>query len=399
VNTPGEIVPPVYGSLVGQDVLERILRRSLRRGQLAHAILLTGEAGQGMELAAWVLARALLCEAGGEAPCEACPGCAKTRLLDHPDLEIVLPLPPLGGGASSKDEEDSGDQAVKESAKLVTEALKDWREKPWQAPRIDKARQIQVAQVRLLKKWAGMRSYEGRGRVAIILEAERLGVQAQNALLKLLEEPPEELILLLCTRQPEALLPTILSRCQSLALRPAPVEALTEWVAARGLDRLAGLPARELAQQAGGNPGRAVLLAEEQAGQEGEALWRPETFVRDLLARDSDALYKRISAMDEARDRESLRRFLEDLQVWLMDTELVRLLGAEAGPRVINAGQLRNLEIFAERVRFPRLDRVLEGLSEAVRHCDRNVNTFILLLTLAQAMRRGSEALTRKQPA
>ncbi|MDP2360340.1 MAG: hypothetical protein Q8O14_06260 [bacterium] len=398
---------PDYDSLVGQELPARILRRAVRRGQVAHALLIHGERGLGMELAAWVLARVLLCRAGGEDPCEACPACAKTREMDHPDLEFVLPMPSLSAGAAAAGEGgDSGggaaeavDAVVRETADRQVEALRDWRERPFLPPRVDKARQIQVAQVRLLKKWAGMRSFEGGRRVAIIIEAERLGVQAQNALLKLLEEPPDDLVIILCSRQPEALLPTILSRCQSLALRPVPSEQLASWVSAQGLDRQAGMAARELAQLAGGNPGQALQLAEEAAGRAADPVWRPEGFIRDLLARDSDALYHRIMAMDESRDRERIKALVEDLQIWLLDAELVRLLGKEAGDRVVQARQLENLELFSARWRFPRLDQVLETLAEAARRLDRNVNIFVLLVTLAQSMRRAAEPIPRKQPA
>ena len=386
---------PDFNSLVGQEMLERILRRALRRGQLAHALLFHGEAGQGMELAAWVLARTLLCREGVDHPCGACPACRKTAALDHPDLSVVLPLPAQAAG---KDDKEGEDPALAVADKFV-QALRGWRENFYQVPRVDEARQIHIAQIRHLRNWAMMRSYEGGRRVALLLEAERMGVQAQNALLKLLEEPPEHFSLVLCTRQPEALLPTILSRCQALPLRPVPLEAMTDWVAAQGLDARAGLPAQELAQLACGNPGRAALLAEDLAGEEGDTLWQPEGFLRDLLSSSSDGLYQRIMAMDEKRDRERLKRFIEDLQNWLMDAELVRLLGAEADSRVLNAHQLESLRRFAARRFAPRLDEVLEGLASAIRQCDRNVNIFILLLSLAHELRRDLEAIPRKQPA
>lgn len=393
---------PNYASLVGQEVPERILRRAVRRGQLAHALIFQGEEGLGMEAAAWALARTLLCQKGGEEPCEACPGCTKSRLLDHPDLEVILPLPSLGTG-SSEDE----NPAIQFN-RQVLDAFKVWIEQPLLPlrPQFDRDketesvrhRQIQVAQARHLKKWANLRPFESRYRVAILVEVERMGVQAQNALLKLLEEPPEQLILLLCTQQPETLLPTILSRCQSLTLRPAPLELLTAWLEERGVATAAGLTSRDLAQLAGGNPGRALRLAGERT-EGGDETWEPVDFLRDVLAAQSDGLYQRINAMDTARDRERLRRFLGELQSWLLDAELVRRLGAEARQRVLHADQYDDLERFATRVRLERPDVVLEQLSEARRLCERNVHTFTLLLTLAHMLRRECAALGRKRTA
>ncbi len=393
---------PDAASLVGQDILLRSLRRAVQRDQLAHALIFQGEEGLGSEAAAWALARILLCQQGGPEPCEACSGCRKSRRLDHPDLYVVMPLPSLPAG------QEELDPAVHFADKYVA-ALAAWAANPLLPPRPDferdkesesvRHRQIQVAQARYLKKWAALRPFEGRHRVAIVVEAERMGVQTQNALLKLLEEPPEQLILLLCTPHPETLLPTIRSRCQSLNLRPVPLDRLAEWLEAHGAAAAAGLSARELAQLAGGNPGRALKLAEERGEGDEEDVWQPAGFLRDVLATHSDGLFQRVNAMDAARNRERVRRFLGDLQTWLLDAELVRRLGPEARERVFHADQFDDLERFSARVGLERPDVVLEQLSEAQRLCERNAHTFTLLLTLAHFLRRECVAYGRKQTA
>lgn len=390
-----------YASLVGQEVPVRILRRAVRHGQLAHALIFQGEEGQGMEAAAWALARTLLCQAGGEDPCEACPACSKTRRLDHPDLSVVFPMPSVN---PTPDDEDPALQYLD----AIHKALATWCEEPLHCPRPEydrnketdsvRHRQILVAQARYLRKWASMRAFEGRYRVAILLEAERMGVQAQNALLKLLEEPPDQLILLLCSRQPESLLPTILSRCQRIVLRSLPLDQLAAWLERRGVVDPGGLGSRELAQLAGGNPGRALRLVEERASEEEEA-WEPAGFLRDCLAAHSDGLFHRLKAMDEARDRERVKRFLGDLQTWLLDAELMRLLGHEARERVLRADQLEDLESFSARVALARPDVLLEQLSEAQRLVERNAHTYTLLLTLAHLVRRECAAHGRRRTA
>ncbi len=387
-----------FSSLVGQDVPVRILKRALRRGQVAHALLLEGEEGLGTEALAWVLARCLLCREGGDEPCGVCPGCVKSARLDHPDLQVVLPLPSLPAGR----EDDDPTEAF---ADAYVKALQAWIGDPLSTPRPEferdkdsgnvRHRQIAVAQARQLKKWAGLRAFEGRHRVAILVETERMGVQAQNALLKLLEEPPDQLVLLLCTSRPETLLPTILSRCQRVTLRPLAPEPLAAWLEEKGLAQEAGLEARALAQLAGGNPGRAQRLAAERAEGAERGSWDPAGFLRDLLGNASDGLHGRLAELDSSRDRERLRRFLGDLQTWLLDAELVRKLGGEARTRVLHADQFEDLERFAARVAVPRPDVVLERLFEAQRQVERNAHTFTLLLTLAHDLRRECAALGR----
>lgn len=400
-----------FEDLVGQEVPTRVLRRAIARGTLAHAILVHGESGLGLELMALALARAALCEKGEGGICEDCAGCRKSARLDHPDLRIVLPLPATPAG---KEDDDPAEH----HQKALLEALAGFSKSPWKAPEVAGARQILVGQARHLKRWAQLKSFEGGRRVAVVWQAERMGVQAQNALLKLLEEPPEQLLLVLSSEAPERLLPTILSRCQAYRLRPAPEDELAARLA--GDEELVreladgGLDAHKLARLAGGNPGRALEIAEsletdpkerelqekwEASAREARAERRdpparpPATlldasaFLRDVLARPQD-LHARIVALEALRDRTAIARLFDDLQDWLQDAELLRALpGPEGESRVRNAHQLEALRRFAEGFDCGRADELAAELETARRLCERNVNIFAVLVTLAHEMR------------
>jgi DNA polymerase III delta' subunit len=414
-----------FEELVGQDLPTRVLRRAIARGQLAHAILLHGESGLGIERAALTLARASLCQRATGDPCDDCPSCLKTARLDHPDLRFVLPLPTAKG---ARDDEDPD----KRLAQDVLEALKRFGEQPWRAPEVKDARQILVEQARHLKSWAQLKSYEGGRRVAVIWQAERMGVQAQNALLKLLEEPPADLLLVLSSEAPDSLLPTILSRCQALRLRPAPEGELAQAFARRaGFAELvqraqrAGLSGAHLARLAGGNPGRAWEIVEAAEAGAGDgprlaewealaakareqrrpapprpavALWDASALLRDILGRPQD-LHARILAFEAGKDRLRLARLLADLQDWLQDAELLRALPDGEGVALVrNAHQLETLQRFAADWCCERPDLAAADLERAIRDCMRNVHLFGVLVTLAHELQGHFRKSVRQEP-
>jgi DNA polymerase-3 subunit delta' len=184
----------------------------------AHAVLIHGPQGVGQFELAISLAQAWLCESPPPAtrPCGQCASCRLVQARSHPDLLVLLPealREPLGWSTSS-DEGDGGDAPA-------------GKRKP--------SKDIRVDEVRLAIAFAQTTSARGRGKVVVLHPAERMNGISANALLKTLEEPPGNSRLLLSCAAPDALLPTIRSRCQALALPlPDPVVA-SDWLAARSV--------------------------------------------------------------------------------------------------------------------------------------------------------------------
>ena len=199
------------------------------RATWPHAILLDGPRGIGKRVFAQNLARSLLCEApdtNGLA-CGVCPSCAYVNAGQHPDLRVVEPF------------------AMEEDG--TTKALDT----------------IPVLAIRDLIRWTQITSHRGRAKVALIVPAETLHVAAANALLKSLEEPPEDTYLILIAHQPARLPATVRSRCRRVpAPRPAPAVACA-WLEAQGIANAASLLG-----QAGGAPLVAATLADPSLQQE-----------------------------------------------------------------------------------------------------------------------------------
>jgi DNA polymerase-3 subunit delta' len=169
-----------FDSVHGHERIRALLARSLAAGRLPPALLFAGPDGVGKRRLALALAQALICERAGEDACSACAPCSRVARGIHPDLVLVEP---------------------------VTSAIK-----------IEQVRDVALA--------IGSRPFEARARAFVIDDAHAMTEQAANALLKALEEPPATSHVVLVTSAPQALLPTIRSRCQILRFGALPVGVL-----------------------------------------------------------------------------------------------------------------------------------------------------------------------------
>lgn len=195
-----------------------------------HALLIHGPSGVGQFELGLALARARLCEApeGTTRPCDRCAACHLVQQRSHPDL--LLLVPPVLAVALGWQEPD------------------DRKAKP--------SKEIAVAAVREAIAWSQQTPSRGRGKVVVVSPAEAMNAVTANALLKTLEEPPPSLRLVLCTADPDLLLPTIRSRCQKLRLAGPGADEALAWLEQQGV---AGAPI--LLAAAGGRPLEAQALA------------------------------------------------------------------------------------------------------------------------------------------
>lgn len=203
--------------------LDAVLEQALALRQ-AHAVLLHGADGDGLFHAARAITRAWLCEAvarGATRACGACGACHQFTLNLHPDLHVLVPedlRSSLGlqpGGTDAPGEGEATDAGGR--------------------PKRKPSRQIRVGEVRAAIDWIVTSSSRGGAKVVLVHPAEAMNVQAANALLKTLEEPPRGARLLLTASQPAQLLPTVRSRCQVLRLHSPSDEVARQWLQAQGL--------------------------------------------------------------------------------------------------------------------------------------------------------------------
>jgi DNA polymerase-3 subunit delta' len=278
--------------------------------RLPHALLFSGPAGIGKSRVARLLAARIACT-GAAPPCGTCAACSQIAATTHPDLEWV-------SLASGKKE-------------------------------------IGVDQARRLKRIVQMTSITAARKMAIVDEAERLSIAAQNALLKTLEEPPGNALLILVTSAPGALLPTVRSRCRTVVFAPLKVEDVRAVLVGEGVDEK---EAEELARAADGSPGRALqrrqLLKDEQRQE-----------LRRSLAALDPARYGSVVAASKllGRNEPEMAARLEEILNWHRD-EAVRGLADGSGnfASAARRADLVNEALRTLRMRNPNRPLLAEAL-------------------------------------
>ena len=248
-----------FDALLGNDRLKQNLTRSLARGHVSHFYLIAGPEGSGKHTLARLLAAAILCQ-GPDRPCGKCTPCRKVMDGNHPDFITV---------------DDPEKKTV--TVELIRQARADVYIQP----------------------------NESDYKIYLFPRAQDMGLPGQNALLKILEEPPEYGVFLLLTDNPDKLLPTVRSRCTELNLRPLPQDILRSRLS-RDFPEAQSEDITAAIDRSGGFLGQAMALL---AGG-GELPQQTRDFVRAFSSRDALGLVKTLTPMEKWK-RDALADILE----------------------------------------------------------------------------------------
>ncbi|NLE52539.1 MAG: DNA polymerase III subunit [Chloroflexi bacterium] len=319
---------PARWPVIGHEWAVDHLARALRHGRTRHAYLFTGPSRIGKTRLALAFAAALNCT-GETPPCGECRACKLTLKAAHPDLTII----------------NSGQEGGS----------------------------LKIDDVRELQQVLSLRPYEGRYRIAILRRFHEATDQAEDALLKTLEEPAPRAVLLLTASAPDALRPTIVSRCQPMHLRPLPIELVRA-----ALERERGVDpdtAQALAQLSAGRIGWALAACEDPA----ERATRDEA-IEILLTALQGTRRERFARVEKiAFDKPTLLAWLDYWQGFWRDVLLVAC-GSQA--TIINADHEADIRALAERAGRDAAQRALESTRMTIGYLNRNVNTRLALEVL-----------------
>ena len=293
-----------FSNILGQERARASLSAALSRGQLHHAYLFGGPEGVGKELTARTLAQAANCERDDGEACGKCSACRRIAGRNHPDMIWVLP---------------EAEQIARGWAGRA-----DFSGTP--------SRDIRIAQIRALQERLSFRPMEARTRFIFICGAEAMNPQAQNALLKTLEEPPPATVLILISAAPNQLLPTIRSRCLKLDFLPLDVALVAQKLVA---DKKADPDlARLCAALSFGSLGAAMALDMKALEKRRERL---EGLARLDAGDVSDAL---AFAEEIAAEKGAAPTAIALFETWYRDVALIASLDQFGAPALPNAERL-----------------------------------------------------------
>lgn len=348
----------MFGKLLGNTQTKIILRRMLEKGRVPHSLLFAGEEGVGKRRFALELAKSFVCQ--NPQDFEACDSCSACRRAD----KFTFP--------KADDKKDDFEKVF-------------FSEHPDIGIVIPYKNSILVDAVRNLEKEANFRPYEAKARIFIIDDAEKLNIakdNAANALLKTLEEPAATTYLFLISARPDALLQTILSRCQTLRFAPIPVADIENHLLETG--KFAEDDAELSARLSNGSVGRAL---ETDLGKFRERRDAMIKVLQSLLTQENrGVLLKTAEEMNDAKNKDDYERFLDVLQTLIHDVWSLALGGEFS---IVNRDYKTQLKILADRADARRLARWLAEI-ETTRelfavNLNRKIATDALFMQMANA--------------
>lgn len=310
--------------IIGHDWAVALLRRGLETGRMAHAYLFSGPPQIGKTRLALDMAQALNCEQP-EPPCGQCPSCLKIERGIHPDIRLIE-----GEGAG---------------------------------------RSIKIAQIRALQRDAVLSPYEGRYRVFILYRMDLATLEAANSLLKTLEEPPGQVVLILTAVQVDQMPSTVISRCQRLDLRPPARHIVEAFLREREVQ---ASQAQLLARLCGGRLGWAFHASQDAA------VLRQRQQDLDQLVRllPADRVERLDFAWKASRDPLTSRALVELWTTWWRD---LLLLYSRGEGHIVNIDRSDELRGFASRSTLAQIWAVLNALQAVATQLEANVNSRLAL--------------------
>lgn len=305
--------------VIGHEWAIDLLQRQVQHNRTPQSLLLTGPHNVGKGTLARYFAQYVNCVGDGLRPCGVCRSCRKVVTGNHPDVRVL-------------DDDEQG---------------------------------LKIEQIRDLLRELSLSPVEGRHRVVVLCNFERATASAANALLKTLEEPAAPVVLILTAPDPGSLLPTIVSRCQTITLRPVPIEQVEN--ALRQGWQASPEQAALLAQLSGGRLGWAVRGLTDESFLERRARWLTE--LQDLLRmhRAERLAYAQVLSRDALALKEALT-------FWLIVWRDLLLLISGSQTRIVNLDYRDVLHSLARHSSAEQAAATVVRLQTALRNLDKNVN-------------------------
>ena len=324
-----------FNNIIGHEEIIRHLQNAMKTGKVSHSYIFTGRPGSGKKLLATTYAMTLQCEAGGTEPCQKCDSCKKALGKNHPDIIMVNHEKP---GTISIDE-------------IREQVIHDVAIKPYSSPH----------------------------KVYIIPDAEMMTVQAQNALLKTIEEPPEYAVIMLLTSNVDALLPTIQSRCVTINTKPISKEEIAGYLVSHlSMEREQAEIAAGFCQ---GNMGKAIRFANSKDFQE--------------MKEDTLHLLKNIEHMDISEIVDSIRIFsqkkgmiddyLDLMLLWYRDVLMFKV--TKDANLLLYRDRFHDISHQASVHTYESIENILQAIDKAKVRLGANVNIEVTMELMALTMK------------
>ena len=354
-----------FNRVLGQNRPKEIILKAINNNRIPHAYLFSGPDGVGKDAFAIELAKTFFCEDEVNKPCGECSGCRRVGGFSHPDFRFIFPMPT----SASVDEERSVLDSVAQDPYL--------RKKPWAAP------SISIERIRQLRRLSALKPLEGK-RVIIIAEADRMTIEATNSLLKILEEPPPFMHMILTTSKVNSILPTIISRCQEVRFGLVSDSLIERQLVEQ--KNISEVEAQLVARICQGSYRRAIEWLEEDLNLRRE-------FVVELLRvclKDNLTQIQLVEEMVQKFDKRIIQDILSLVLIWFRDTLILLNEQGNTGAidrLLVNVDKRETLMKFVSAFQSIDYDDIFYEIEQSIESINRNVQINLILLVLLSKMR------------
>lgn len=342
--------------VTGQGRAVRFLTELIERDRVPHALLFLGTSGTGAVAAALDFVQALHCREDGAVACGHCAACHKVTNLNHPDSALLFPF-------SSRVKEEDRQAAL----------FQVWQS-PYHYPLPDDNAAIAINRVREMQRQFTHSAFAGGWRTTLILHADQMRAEAANAMLKTLEEPPVRSLMILIASHGDALLPTIVSRCQFVKFPALSPHDISAGLVAKGVDETT---ADFIARTCGGDFRRALDMTDGHVTDRQDRSFR---FLEALLWEQEERTFEALAKLD----RQEALDILAGAEIWLRDA---LLLQCGRGDHIANVAQEDNVGRLAEVFYLDQLVAIVKKIESLREMNQRNVNMNLGLISLWRQIR------------
>jgi len=347
-----------FSRVVGQEKVKNLLVSALRSGRVGKAYLFYGPEGSGKDAMALEFTKALNCQSDTVRPCQACSSCRQIGTLHYPNLRFVFAAP------KNFKEADH----IKHVERFATN--------PYSDSAVSTTATISIDKIRELKHAASLKRHQPGHQVFFISQADRMTPEAANSLLKLLEEPPVGLVLILTTSRLERLLPTIISRCQVIQFSPLKQEEIRTALVPRDVPE----PLAEIASRLAMGSFR---KAREILGEDFETL-RTEAFEFIRVARQEDE-FRQLEFVEQlvaGKDRGKVKELFQLILLWLRDAQVY--LAADQVPEMekyfYNADRVEKIAELVSMINGINLEKTILETENSIDLVNKNVYINLVLI-------------------
>ena len=310
-----------FNSIIGHEQVKQHLQTAIGQNKISHSYIINGEPGSGKKLTAAIFAETLQCEDKGINPCGLCKSCIQAESKNHPDIIWV----------------------THEKYSIGVDDIRNQ-----------------------LNNNISIKPYSGPYKIYIIPDADKMTEQAQNALLKTIEEPPEYAVILLLTDNIDSLLPTILSRCVTLNLKPVKTELIEKYLMERC--KIPDYMARISARFSQGNVGKAIRYSSSE-----DFLELKEETLHVLKYIDEMEIYEVVEAVRHLSEHKlEINDCIDLMQLWYRDILMFKV--TKDPNALLFKDEYRFLSEQAKKRGYEELEDIIKAMDKAKRRLDANVN-------------------------